>query len=612
LSVDEGYDGKPLVHCKAGCQQQSVIEALRARGLWSHNKDHTRSMKMSERERQRERENEEFKQLRDGWTIAFAVAREHRRNPQSGLSKIKNYLAGRGISIMPPGAMYATAGLMRGLTSIGYPAVALPVVNNTDAPLQGVQLTYVTEDGQNIQGKDGKNKRLTYGIKKGGYCVLVPPRPDEPCILGEGSEKALAAAQIAGVAALALLGKPEPETVATMMPACSEVIVSADNSPDGLDWGKAVARCSARPGRDARLCHAPENFKDWDDWLVETNPTPSELDEQRRVILSGRRFRDSGSREVMSVGMRQFLDIQFPPQQLLFSPWLPIPGLAMIDGKTGEGKTFLALSIAYAAAQGRDLLDWKAGRPARVLYVEGELPGAMVQKRMRLLGDPLPDEMFRILSLSQFVEMAGRSMINLALPADRDLLDAEIEDHGSELIILDSKLTLVRFTGDKSSGANSDKIESWQPLQDWLLKHRARGRTVIIVHHHGKSGSQLGSIGHEITLDTRITIHKDRNLSTDDESAFKLEVGKGREIFGVDEKPMIAFLSTTTGVITWRREGVQASSRERVKELLAAGKKQSEIAKELGLSKSHVSNLAKELNESITGADDDILTGTDR
>jgi hypothetical protein len=34
LDVTEGDDGKPLVTCRAGCDQADVIAALRSRGLW--------------------------------------------------------------------------------------------------------------------------------------------------------------------------------------------------------------------------------------------------------------------------------------------------------------------------------------------------------------------------------------------------------------------------------------------------------------------------------------------------------------------------------------------------------------------------------------------------
>ncbi len=35
LSVDQVDEGRVLVHCFAGCTQGAVLEALRARGLWS-------------------------------------------------------------------------------------------------------------------------------------------------------------------------------------------------------------------------------------------------------------------------------------------------------------------------------------------------------------------------------------------------------------------------------------------------------------------------------------------------------------------------------------------------------------------------------------------------
>jgi hypothetical protein len=35
LSIREAADGKVLVRCHAGCEQEHVIEALRSRGLWT-------------------------------------------------------------------------------------------------------------------------------------------------------------------------------------------------------------------------------------------------------------------------------------------------------------------------------------------------------------------------------------------------------------------------------------------------------------------------------------------------------------------------------------------------------------------------------------------------
>ena len=40
LSIDETRDGKILVHCHAGCTQNSVIDALKDSGLWSASEEH--------------------------------------------------------------------------------------------------------------------------------------------------------------------------------------------------------------------------------------------------------------------------------------------------------------------------------------------------------------------------------------------------------------------------------------------------------------------------------------------------------------------------------------------------------------------------------------------
>ncbi len=42
LSIDEGRDGKVLLHCHAGCTQDEVIDALRQRGLWPEPLEHSR------------------------------------------------------------------------------------------------------------------------------------------------------------------------------------------------------------------------------------------------------------------------------------------------------------------------------------------------------------------------------------------------------------------------------------------------------------------------------------------------------------------------------------------------------------------------------------------
>ena len=62
----------------------------------------------------------------------------------------------------------------------------------------------------------------------------------------------------------------------------------------------------------------------------------------------------------------------------------------------------LALSIGYAVASGRPLMRWNVERRGRVLYVDGELPGTLLQRRLQKLGLSLPQSDFRVLARSQF------------------------------------------------------------------------------------------------------------------------------------------------------------------------------------------------------------------
>jgi putative DNA primase/helicase len=250
------------------------------------------------------------------------------------------------------------------------------------------------------------------------------------------------------------------------------------------------------------------------------------------------------------------------------------------------------LSIGYAVAAGRSLLDWPCEQQAKVLYVDGELPGELLQHRLKLLGPPLPDDALRVLSRSQF-EMRQQMMPDLATPEGRELLEAYIESFDVDLIILDSVSTLVR------SGMDND-VESWREIQDWSLRHRARGRAVIYLHHHGRSGNPRGTSSREIVLDARLKLTRDEEVTTEHETAFKVEFVKAREFYGADVASMLAFLSTQSGVTEWRRESVKDNTRERVRKMLADGMKQADIAKELGLTKGRISQIAKELGR--TGA----------
>jgi DNA-binding NarL/FixJ family response regulator len=117
---------------------------------------------------------------------------------------------------------------------------------------------------------------------------------------------------------------------------------------------------------------------------------------------------------------------------------------------------------------------------------------------------------------------------------------------------------------------------------------------VIYLHHHGRSGNPRGTSSREIVLDTRIKMTKDDTLTTETETAFKLEFVKAREFFGEDARPLIAFLNTTSGVVEWRREAIR-ETRDEIRDFAEQGLTQAEIAARLNLSPALVSIRLKEI-----------------
>ena len=77
----------------------------------------------------------------------------------------------------------------------------------------------------------------------------------------------------------------------------------------------------------------------------------------------------------------ELLKHDFPPREMVLSPWLPEKGLAMIFAERGIGKTWVGLNIAHATAGGGSFLRWRAPCPKRVVYIDGEMPAAMIKDR---------------------------------------------------------------------------------------------------------------------------------------------------------------------------------------------------------------------------------------
>ena len=325
------------------------------------------------------------------------------------------------------------------------------------------------------------------------------------------------------------------------------------------------------------VANGPDGY-DFNDALLDAQAGRVDLKELKHSILGAKIFKRS--RNIHPVTMGQFLAMQFPPREYLIEPWLESSSSVMIHGYRGEGKTWFALSVGYALATGEPLMGWKVSR-RRTLYIDGELSAPSLQKRLRLLGPEADD--LTVLTPDLW-HRHHKLMPNLADEATRDWLDQQIEAGGYDVVILDSLSTLIR-------GIEENDATAWEPIQHWILKHRGHGRSVIFMHHQGKSRKPRGTSKREDIVESVLGLRKDFDLSTDTDSAFVLEFDKAREFYGAAAQPLIIRLSTETGRVEWTCETVRDHTRERIRELWKAGWKQKDIAKEVGLSQPRINQI---------------------
>jgi len=215
----------------------------------------------------------------------------------------------------------------------------------------------------------------------------------------------------------------------------------------------------------------------------------------------------------------------------------------MIHAKRGAGKTFLALHVAWAVASGSKFLNWNAPTPAGVLYIDGEMPAAALQERlarMALAADAQPEATFSLIT----PDLQPNGMPDLSSIEGQAEIDRCVTDK-HKLIVVDNLSSLCR-------GGKENEAESWLTVQTWALRHRAQGRSILFVHHSGKTGLQRGTSRREDVLDTVIQLRQPASYEISDGARFEIAFEKARGITGADVEPFEAALTEDAqGQLCW-------------------------------------------------------------
>jgi hypothetical protein len=300
-----------------------------------------------------------------------------------------------------------------------------------------------------------------------------------------------------------------------------------------------------------------------------------------------------GAPRIRAISAAELLDMDIPEPVPVLEPWLHEEQLALVYAPRGMGKTLFMMGAAAATASGGGFLGWNAPEPRNVLYVDGELPLARLRERVQLALRTVegpkedPREFLRLISPG-----INRTSPNIAEESGRKMIEDHLEGVG--LLVLDALSTLCR------SGVEND-AESWQPIQDWIVRLRSTKLPVLVGHHAGKSGLQRGTSKREDVFDWIINLRKPSDYLPSQGARFEVHFEKTRGFVGGRALDSFeAGLENHDGHDLWAQKCLTAANEERILRLRAEGLTQRQIADELGIGLASVNRALKKADEAST------------
>lgn len=292
-----------------------------------------------------------------------------------------------------------------------------------------------------------------------------------------------------------------------------------------------------------------------------------------------------------AVDLHTLANMKFKPRQPLLSPWLNSQDLCMLFAARGIGKTHFALAISYAVATGGKFLAWGADQPRKVLYLDGELPGTVMQQRLLThipQKEPQPGY-FRVFTPD--LMSIDDVMPDLATTEGQSVINSMVETD-TALIVLDNLSAWAR--GSRSE----NDAESWLPLASWILSLRRQGIAVLIVHHAAKGGQQRGTSKKEDLLDCVIKLSRPIDYDPKQGARFEMEFTKARNLHGDAAEGLEVILNEDSdGCASWSWTTLEGSTYQRVIDLANEGLSQSDIARELEVNRSTVNRHYRKAQE---------------
>ena len=227
---------------------------------------------------------------------------------------------------------------------------------------------------------------------------------------------------------------------------------------------------------------------------------------------------DGATPRAIPLTAEEWLRRELPPLDYLMGDWLTTTSRIMFSADTGIDKSSFWLAVLAYCAAGANFLHWRCHRPARVLFVDGEMSRRWLQKMIsdatRRLGT-VPATMFFI-SREDYPNMRP-----LNTPAGKAFILAYVELIGGvDIIALDNLMSLL--VGELKEPA------SWQNVLELVAELSRRNIGQVWINHTGHDASKsYGDKTRDWRMTSTIYLTKIERLGTD--VSFELKFGKARE-----------------------------------------------------------------------------------
>ncbi len=328
--------------------------------------------------------------------------------------------------------------------------------------------------------------------------------------------------------------------------------------------------------------------------------------------------------KLRSLTLRELIALNQKPQDSIAGDLFMEESLNMVHAPRGKGKSWFIYALGLSIASGgKALCDWEVPTPRKVLLVDGEMsthwlqqrgtrlalgcgaaslspdlltieeyqdfldPNALVPTKARAgILDQLSEIPLRVLSNTYGHRVCQGGIPDLDTAEGRKFIEDQLGD--AQVLILDNLSSLFR-SGEENEAA------AWAEAGAWLIRLRAQGLMVVLVHHSGKSGDQRGTSRREDPMDVILKLEEPEDF--DDENGCQLiaTLTKARHLSGATAGKRRLDLKPTQGGGLWFDwRFVAESQKAEALELYKNGKSFREIAKVIGSSKSTVARWVKE------------------